>query len=133
MSSGFQTNSRQCELQPMIYDPGPSDMGFSMWLQALVDLKMVNDCPAQSRGLQLVVKHGANITAGVLGSSPHSAATVVPFLPQILCIYPSVLLQDTGQGPQSKVKKPYLVNVQQILWDRTNLCHHCSLKARDNA
>lgn len=37
------------ELQPMIYDLEPSDMGISTWLQALVDLKTVNDCPTQSR------------------------------------------------------------------------------------
>lgn len=30
-------------------------------------------------------------------------------------------------------KKLYLVNVQQILWDRTNLCHHGNLRAQDNA
>lgn len=133
MSSGFQSNGRQCELQPMIYDPGPSDVGFSMWLQALVDLKMVNGCPGQSWGLQLVVKCAPNTTVGAFGSGPHSAATVVPFLHQTLCIHPGALLPDTGQGPQNKVRKPYLVDVQQILWDRTNLCRHCALLAQDDA
>ena len=86
----------------MIYNLGLSDMGFSMWLQALADLKMVNDCPVQSCGLQLVVKYAPNITAGAFGSSPHSAAIVVPFLHQTLYIYPGVRLQDTGQVPSVK-------------------------------
>lgn len=103
MSSGFQSNRRQCELQPTIYNPGPSDTGFSMWLQALVDFKMVKGCLVQTWGLQLVVKCAPNITAG---SSPHPAATIVPFLHQTLYIYPGVLPQGTGQGPQNKVRRP---------------------------
>lgn len=71
---------------------------------------------------------------------PHCMATIIPFIERTLH------LRRVGYLPAAQAlariariseiptgRKPYLVNVQQIIWDRTNFCHHCILKTQDNA
>lgn len=99
---------------------------------------MVNVCPVPSWRRQRIVKYApSSITTGAFGSSPHCRATTAPFTDQTLHPHQAsscrtwARVSRTSEIPTGK--KPYLASVQQIIWDRTNLCHHCILRTQDNA
>lgn len=76
-----------------------------------------------------------------LPRAPSEAARTAEPLPLLSVIkhYIHVRHPPAGHGPGSPEheiptgRKPYLASVQQIIWDRTSLCHHCILRTQDNA
>lgn len=74
---------------------------------------------------------------GHLHKQPHCRATTAPFTDhtrhpwQASSCRTWARVSRTSEIPTGR--KPYLASVQQIIWDRTNLCHHCILRTQDNA